>query len=97
MVCWVFQPLAPAQAAVPEWAGGTPVRHFSAFCTVAELSPSKVKRSWDPECLFIATMYSCLGREEAKKCNYFIFSVVRPGWAGCPSTLTCFQTLLDGF
>lgn len=45
----------------------------SSLCTVADLSPSKVKRSWDPERLFIATMYSCLGREEAKKCNYFIF------------------------
>lgn len=52
------------------------VRHFwvaTALSTVAELSPSKVKRSWDPEHLFIATMYSCLGREEAKNCNYFIF------------------------
>lgn len=72
------QPLAAAPAAVPEWAGGTPVavRHFwvaTALCTVAELSLSKVKRSWDPECLFIATMYSCLGTEEAKKCSYFIF------------------------
>lgn len=54
------------------------VRHFwvaAALCTVAELFPSKVKRSWDLEHLFIATMYSCLGR--AEKCNYFIFQ-----WSG---------------
>lgn len=72
------------------------VRHFwvaAALCTVAELFPSKVKRSWDAECLFIATMYSCLGR--AEKCSYFIFQARLGRLPFHPDMFP--ESLLDGF